>query len=108
MRRLYSRTFKVGFTVNLLAYFILNVIDYWIVSARYSEYLATPNKWAELRNFPPWGFPFAWNGQNFKVMDGVPLALADGGIVNFIVIVTCGFIVGLLYRSLRLRFETRN
>lgn len=44
--------------------------------------------------FPDWGFPFGWN-QTFP-----NLMFIYGGMLNFLVIIFCGFVLGFMLKPI--------
>ena len=78
MFKLYDMAFKIGFGFNILIFIVLNIVNY----NRAIE------KWArsEFSGYTPiWGFPFY---------------MAHWGTfsLNILIIVACGFIMGLIFR----------
>ncbi len=101
MFRLYDKAFKIGFALTILAFIAINIAKYMTATREHAENQARFVNVAPARWFPRWGFPFDWDGYYF----GFP---EDGLVLNFVIIVTAGFIVGILFRHLNLRFGRRN
>ncbi len=101
MFRLYDKAFKTGFVLTIFAFVAINIAYYIIAARKFAEYLSEPIRFAPYPTFPPWGFPFVWRGHSFGYIGG-------GLVLNFIIVVGCGFIVGLLFRSLNLQLGRRN
>ncbi len=90
--RLYNRAFKTGFCVSVLVFALLNVIAYLVALRKYQAYVEPEILFAPAgRRFPRWGFPFVWDGDNFGFIE-------DGLVLNFICLVVCGFVIGILFR----------
>jgi hypothetical protein len=99
MFRLYDRAFKVGFALTILAFFAINIGKYIIASREHAVNRAR-FMLAPAQHFPQWGFPFVWGHNFWHVVDGL--------VLNFVVIVTTSFIVGLIFRQLNLIFSRPN
>ena len=94
MSKLYNKAFKVGFCVNILIFVILNIISF-IVS--YNKYMNRETKF-----FPSgysWGVPFELHRYFIGHPSDIGFSL-EGTVLNTIVIASCGFALGLLFRFL--------
>jgi hypothetical protein len=89
MSKIYDKAFKVGFCINILIFVIVNFISF-IVSR--SEYANRQIKFADSRY--SWGFPFNWDEIFLDSM------FIRGGMLNFIVMIFCGFILGILLKPI--------
>lgn len=93
-----------------LAFFALaNVVAYVLAERRYEELANRPIPFAPAARFPAWGFPFKWDGYNVSYSKSNAFSelfsLADGLVLNFLIITACGFLIGLLVRWFKLRYE---
>ncbi len=93
MSTLYNRAFKVGFASTVVLFGILNFISYRSAKQQHDEILSHIS-WNVGRGFN-WGFPFAWWGYSDWMFEDGFLGL----ILNFVVIVGCGSIVGVIVRQ---------
>ena len=104
MRKLYNRAFKTGFIATLAVFGVANVVSYVLAAREYEELSNRPIAIAPGPSLPPWGFPFNWDGYNLSYSKsnafGELFALADGLVLNFLAVCACGFLIGLLVRSL--------
>src|SRR5687768_12472242 len=88
---LYKRAFIIEFVLTIFAFIAINIAKYMTVSREHAEYEARFKHVAPAQYFPQWGFPFVWGHNFWHVVDGL--------VLNFVVIVTTGFIVGLIFRQ---------
>lgn len=104
MSKLYNRAFKTGFIATLAVFGVANIVAYVIAAREYEELSNRPIAFAPGPSFPAWGFPFKWDGYNLNYSKSNAFAdlfsLADGLVLNFMAISACGFLIGLLVRSL--------
>jgi len=89
MSKIYNKAFKVGFCINILIFVILNFISF-IVSS--NEYANRKIKFAP--SGYSWGFPFGWDEIFLDSM------FVRGGMLNFLVMIFCGFILGFLLKPI--------
>jgi hypothetical protein len=87
MSRLYNRRFKIGAGLFAIGFVIANVLSYLAASHYEALYRAGPSKikLSGIPSFPPWGFPFSWNGDL-------------GAIYNLALLVLGALFFGLLFR----------
>lgn len=99
MIRLSKRSFAVGFALTLIVFGLFNFLDYL---AAYQQHVENLNHLSSVSDtqFPSWGFPFHWRGYNLG-------GLEDGLVLNSVVIIGSGIIVGFLFRSLTAKFRGR-
>jgi hypothetical protein len=95
MYRLYDEVFKTGFVVNLSIFALANIVDYLEAQNQYDLRIREPNAFSPAPGFPAWGVPFSWSGYNFGFV-------ADGLVLNFIAIAACGFLIGLIFRYVKM------
>jgi len=93
MSKLYNRHFKVGFSATIAAFAFANALVYF-TELQQSEAAMFSYPGLSAGPFFRWGFPFNWQGDHVSHP-------AFGVIGNFLVIVGCGIIVGLVYRRVR-------
>lgn len=109
MARLFNRAFKVGFIVTLAFFAMANIGTYLLAVRRYDELTNRPIAFAPAARLPGWGFPFKWDGYNVIYSKSNAFSdlfsLADGLVLNFLTIAACGFLIGLLFRWFKSRYE---
>ena len=86
MSRLYNRRFKIGAGLFATGFVIENVLSY-VAASRYDAlYSAGPSKiQLSPASFPPWGFPFSWDG-------------GLGSVYNLALLLLGALFFGLLFR----------
>ena len=64
MSELYNRRFKIGAGLTATGFVIANVLSYRTASEYDELYRAGPVRiqLTPAHSFPPWGFPFSWDG----------------------------------------------
>ena len=89
MSKIYDKAFKVGFYTNVLIFVILNFISFIVSSNEYAN--------GKIKFAPggySWGFPFDWDEIFLDSM------FVRGGMLNFLVMISCGFILGFLLKPI--------
>lgn len=85
--RIYNRDFKLGVSLSLLIFAILNIVSYVTSQRAYDQRdVRLP------RGVFVWGFPFTW------ASDGSRIQLIPNEVLNLAVIVLCCFTLGFLFR----------
>ena len=86
------------------AFALANVVAYLVAIRRWNEDLVANigrTQRAPASSFR-WGFPFNWQGHNFGQREDslvwILVYPADGLLLNALVVVVCGFLVGFLFR----------
>ena len=94
MNYLYNKHFKRGFVLTIVVFILLNIVSYLVASSNYRLEIERQkeNGFCCFARYN-WGFPFEWWGDTWMFSDGLL-----GLIINFLVIVSCGFAIGLLFR----------
>ena len=109
MSRLYSKTFKIGFLATIAVFIVLNVVAYLSALRQYDAIMREPIQFGPAPRFPAWGVPFKWDGYNLPYGPGGPtldlFGVADGLVLNFLVIAFCGFLFGIVLRWLAGKYE---
>ena len=91
--KLYDTTFKIGFGLTVLAFVILNILSYQNAVAEIKDWKSSGIDFGEMQ--PIWGFPFDMTN---------PFIFA----VNTLIIVVCGFIVGLIFKLVWSKFQEKS
>ena len=109
MSNLYNRTFKIGFISTIAIFVALNFAAYLFASEKYELLKKQPIQMAPAPRFPAWGFPFKWDGYNLPYDPSGSASdlfgVADGIVLNFLVISFCGFLFGIALRRLTHSYE---
>jgi hypothetical protein len=107
--RLYSKTFKIGFLATIAVFIVLNVVAYLSALRQYDAIMREPIQFGPAPRFPAWGVPFKWDGYNLPYKPSGPASdlfgVADGIVLNVLVIAGVGFLVGITLRWLTGRYE---
>jgi hypothetical protein len=94
MSKLYDKSFKIGFCLNVLLFIFFNFLSYLSAYESHQQYLNRKIKMAPVFGFPNWGFPFGWN-ETFP-----NLMFVYGGMLNFLIMIFGGFILGFLLKPI--------
>src|SRR5688572_5136303 len=98
MSSIYSKAFKIGVALNLIAFGAANLVSYWVA---YSWYRKCHENLAHGINFSGgcwlgWGFPFYWADST-----GIPF------ILNILIITLLSFVLGFTFRFLSGKRKSR-
>lgn len=94
MGKVYDKAFKVGFGVNLLIFLTVNIISCFASNEEYSN---REIKFAH--GGYSWGFPFEMH-RNYLGYPSNDIGFTLKGVVlNTVVTVICGFILGFIFKS---------
>lgn len=93
MFKLYDTAFKIGFSLTVLVFVILNTLSYLSEIAQIKLWKSGGIDFGEGQ--PIWGFPYDMTN---------PYLFA----VNIFIIVVCGFIEGLIFRFVWSKFKEKS
>lgn len=99
MGKFFDRELLTGFLLTLILFGLLNIADYVAAYEQHVENLNHPMRVVDSK-FPSWGFPFHWRGYNLGELE-------DGLVLNSVVFIGSGIVVGFLFRFLTAKFKDR-
>jgi hypothetical protein len=99
----------MGFITTIAIFVVINFVAYLFARQQYDVLMNRPIQMAPAPSFPAWGVPFKWDGYNLPYGPGGPtldlFGVADGLVLNFLVIAFCGFLFGIVLRWLAGKYE---
>jgi hypothetical protein len=105
MSKIYNIAFRMGVSLNILLFTMLNVISFKLAE---NDYIRRRMEWekSEIKfsgggpSLGGWGLPFDWNAKYF-VIEGA------GAILNIIIMAACGFAFGFLFKFVWKKFTAK-